>query len=358
MTFTSFSIRAALVASLALAAAACSGRSEAQPAAAEPAAVSITAITAAAQPTDDYLVVTGNVVADEHSDVASDTAGKVIAVFVDRGSIVKVGDPLVRLDVRSASLSAEEARAQLAQARAQSQLATIECDRSTNLYAKGAITKAQFDRAQTECTASLQSVAAADTRLRMAGKAIGDGVIRAPFAGVVAERLVDVGEYVSPGARLAVLVDNKPLRLELTIPEAEVARVTTGQHVAFSVVAHRDEQFHGTVRRIGAELGRNNRSLVVEAEIEDGAEKLRPGMFAEARLVVGQRPLPVVPRSALRKNGQSSRLFAVVNGRAEERIVRVGQDVAGNVAIERGLAADERVIAPLTDAIVDGSRIE
>jgi membrane fusion protein, multidrug efflux system len=358
MTVTTNPIRTALLATLALVAAACSGRSEAQPVAPVQAAVAVAAITAAAQPTDDYLVVTGNVVADEHSDVAADTAGKVVQVFVQRGSAVKAGDPLVRLDVRSASLSAEEARAQLASARAQNQLANLTCERSANLFAKGAITKAQYDREQTECTASVQSVAAADTRLRMAGKAMSDGVIRAPFAGVIAERLVDVGEYVAPGARLAVMVDNKPLRLELTIPEAEVARVSEGQKVAFSVVAHRDLQFHGTVRRLGAELGKSNRSLTVEAAVEDGAGKLRPGMFAEARLVVGQRPLPVVPRTALRKNGASWRLFAVVDGRAEERIVRLGQDVAGGVAIERGLAADERVIAPLTDAVVDGSRLQ
>src|SRR5204863_1222232 len=129
------------------------------------------------------LIVTGTVVPDESCDVAAGIAGKVVAVMVERGDTAKAGDALIRLDTRNAQLGAREANANLEAARAQKQLAQDECARAQSLFDKGAITKSEYEREQTSCTAALQQVTAAEARTQMITKSISDGIVRAPFAG-------------------------------------------------------------------------------------------------------------------------------------------------------------------------------
>lgn len=309
-------------------------------------------------PTPVYLTLTGSIVADDSSDVAADGGGKVIQVLVERGQVVKPLDPLVKLDTRSASIGAEEARAYLAQAEAQRKLAEDECARSQALYERGAIAKSIWERDQAQCTAAVQSVAAAQARVRMAGKTIGDGVVRAPFAGVIAETFVSPGEFVGPGARLVTLVDVTPLKLELAVPEASAPHIKPSHKVELEVTAFPDKTFHATVDRLGVQVGMANRAMTVEAIVDDGAGALVPGMFAEARIAVGEEGRPVIPRAALRKAGSTWRAFVVVDGALEERVVQLGADLGdGRVAIVKGVVAGDSIAAAVTDETVDGLRV-
>ncbi len=303
---------------------------------------------------------TGSVIADRSSPVAADASGKVIAVYVERGDRVKEGQPLARLDVRSAALSASEAHAQLQAARSDAELARIECDRSRALFAKGAIARAQLDQETARCATTTESVAAARARAGMAGKAVKDGIIRAPFAGVISERLVQVGQYVRADSQIAVLVDADPLRLELAVPESLLPTLTIGQTVEFSALARPGQTYYARVSALAAQLDAASRSLDIEAEVVDG-EGLLPGMFVAADLVLRERALPVVPRTALRKSGSSWRLFVVSDGALEERIVQLANPENTNsdsVAIAIGLDAGETVANPLTPELNDGLRVE
>jgi RND family efflux transporter MFP subunit len=152
-------------------------------------------------------------------------------LLVERGATVKFGDPLVRLDASSAALSAQSVRAQLGAAQAQERLAAEECKRAQALLDKGAITRSQYDREITSCTAAAQTVAATKAQLGLVSKSIADGVVRAPFAGRVDGRWVSPGEYVGPGMRLVTLVDDDPLKVELSVPEAYVPRIALDQAV-------------------------------------------------------------------------------------------------------------------------------
>jgi membrane fusion protein, multidrug efflux system len=314
----------------------------------------------AAQPgsVPNQVTVTGTIVADESSDVVPDTSGKVIAVLVSRGQRVKAGDALIKLDTRTASLGVREAQANLESLRAQRKLAEDECSRSQALFDKGAITKSQFERDQAGCTQATQQVAAAEARTQMVTKSISDGVIRAPFAGVVNDTWVSPGEWAAPGNKLVTLVDDDPLKLELQVPESAAPQVKVGQAVEIEAVAFPGQVFPATVTRVSAEVGRQSRALLAEAEVAKGTP-LRPGMFAEARLAIGDAVLPIVPTTALVKRGSTWRVFVVVKGRLEERVVQVGPALSGDrTAILRGVAAGERVANPVTDQVIDGLRVE
>ena len=307
------------------------------------AVVAIPLVTVETLPAPELLTLTGTVVADDSSDVAASVGGKVVRVLVERGSTVKFGEALVQLDAQSAALSAAGVRAQLASARAQEKLAEEECKRSQALLDKGAITRSQYDREMTSCTAAQQAVAATKAQLDLIGKSISDGVVRAPFAGVIAERWVSPGEWVAPGMRLVTLVDDDPLTVELSVPERWVPRMAVGQEVAVSAVAYPDQKFPAKVVRIGTEIGRMTRALTVEAELKPGSS-LRPGMFAEAELTLRHAPMAAVPKAALLARGSTWRLFVLVKGHLEERVVQLGPVLAGGkVALLRGAVAGDRV---------------
>src|SRR5206468_6135167 len=122
-------------------------------------------------------------------------------------------------DARGAGFSAAEARAQVTAARVQSERAKRDCARAKELLGQQAINQAEFDRMTADCQATAAQAEAALAREDMASKAIGDSIIRAPFAGVVDQRTVDVGEYVRAGNPVATVVELDPLRLQLTVPE-------------------------------------------------------------------------------------------------------------------------------------------
>ncbi len=352
-------LRTTLALALATTAAACGTRSEARSGKVDAAAATakIALATVESLPAPDRLTLTGMVKPDESSEVTSSVPGKVLTVLVNRGDRVKLGDPLVRLDASNAALSAQSIRAQLAAAQAQERLADGECKRSQQLFEKGAITRSQFDRDTTSCTAAAQTVAATRAQLQLASKSINDGIVRAPFAGVISERYVAPGEWVGPGVPLVTLVDDDPLRVDLSVPEASVPRIQQGQPVEVTAIAYPGKSYPGKVTKIGTEIGRT-RALVAEAQLAPGSP-LTPGMFAEATLTLGQKPLPAVPKTAVVRRGKTWRLFVVVKDRLEERVVQIGPELPGDkLSIVRGVAVGDRVAATVDELVVDGVKVQ
>jgi RND family efflux transporter MFP subunit len=347
-----------------------------------PAPVKVPLATAVAMPTPQHAVLSGLVVADQRAEVTADTQGKVLNVMVERGKRVKQGDPVVQLDVRNAALGAREAQANLAGARAQRELAEEECKRVKALLDKGAITKSEYDRQITSCTSALQQVTAAEARTQMMVKSVADGIVRAPFDGIVAEKMVAPGEWVAPGKPLFTLVDDDPLKVEISVSEIGVRAVRENARVELTTVADPENTYGATVTRIGAEVGRT-RSLIVEATVDKGTP-LVPGMFTEARVTIGLVERPVIPRSALRGKCNKERelevgtgpggshkiidkekckapwhAFVVAKGgELEERIVQLGPDMGGGkVAVLQGIKAGEKLVEKLDEKIVDGLRV-
>lgn len=331
----------------------CTSVSEARPQAMEvPLAVTLTAATETQVPTT--LALTGTLAASQESDVAADVTGKVLSVGVERGDLVAAGTPLARIDVRAASMQASEARAQLESARAQDAQNRLECGRSETLWARRAISDGERDRDRARCAASAWSVRAAEARASLASKAIGDGVVRAPFAGMIADRPVAAGEYVRPDTRVVTLLQTDTLRLELTVPEADALSIALGQTVRFQVSAVPGATFEGTIRYIGPAVRRGSRDMMVEATVDNAEGRLRPGMFAVSEVSLGRVARVVVPRAALRTEDGTSHVFVAQGNRLDERIVRTGPDAGAAVVVLEGLRAGDRIVASVGPEVVDG----
>lgn len=301
--------------------------------------------------------LTGSLKGFRETDLAANAAGRVMQTNVERGAQVQAGQLLAQLDIRAAALSANEARANADSVRAQETQAKAECERYEQLKAKGAISAMEYDRVSTQCRTLPLSAEAASARARLAAQNVGDGAIRAPFPGVVTERYVDVGEYVRQDTRVLTLVSLDQLRLEMSVPEANVSRVKEGNEVSFSVVAYPDRKFKGKIRFVSGAVRATTRDLVAEAVVDNADKVLLPGMFADVELAVGTRKLPAVPKNAIFDRDGKPNVFVVVGGRLEQRVLSLGPEANGTVSVQKGVALGDKVVTENLPALSNGQPV-
>lgn len=320
--------------------------------------VRVRTAAAAERPMPRYLVLTGSLRASEESDIAADATGKVVQTFSERGQPVKRGQLIAVLDSRSAALAATAADAQARLAQGQLEQARRDCDRAKHLLETAAISQAEFDRQMAQCTTQQWSLAAAEAQGKSATKVLGDTSIRAPFDGIIGERYVNVGQYVQPSTRVASLYNPDPLRLQITVPEASIAAVKPDLPVAFTVAAFGDEAFVGTVKYISPNVREATRDLVIEAVVPNRDGRLKPGMFAVAKVLLASPPTPVVPSAALLRDDTGARVFVVVGKEAEERLVQLGETEGDAVAVLNGVRPGDSVVLEPSADLHDGTRVE
>jgi membrane fusion protein, multidrug efflux system len=302
------------------------------------------------------LRLTGNLRGAKETDLAANVSGMLNATFVERGQTVKEGEVIARVDVRAATLALAEAKVQVENTLVQQSISSADCARYEQLKARGAVTALEYDQVMAKCKVAPISVEAASARQRMAAKNVGDGVIRAPFTGVVTERFVDVGEYVQPSSRVVSLAQVKDLKLEFSLPEQNFPQIHVGASVTFKVAAYPDASFTATVSHISGAV-RNTRDVVVEALVAGGEQKLLPGMFAEVEVTVGEEQLPGVPSSAVfEKNGKKN-VLVLVGDTLEQRVIQPGVSLAANVPVRKGVKVGERVVVADVTQLKNGQRI-
>ncbi len=321
------------------------------------AAVPIATCTVAEGSVPRYLYFTGELRGAKEAMLAADVAGKVVAAPIERGSVVKEGDVVLKLDNRAATLALREAEAALTEANLKADWARDELTRNQSMAKSNAISALEFERLKLNRSSTESAVAAASARRDTAKKALSDTELRAPFTGVVVERLTEVGEFITSSTGVARLVAAKDLRLIIDVPETDVGQVSEGQLVSFTVPAFPSATFNGTVKYLGAALRESTRDLVIEAVLPNADGRLKPGMFAEGRLALAEQRSLMLPVAALRADGRVHKVFVVKDGAVEERLVEIGEQKEDHVEIRQGVSAGEVVLlSPGIDA-TDGMKV-
>ncbi len=186
-------------------------------------------------------------------------------------------------------------------------------------------------------------VAQRRAEMNFAKKQLADTSIKAPFDGIVQQRRASLGEILETGTPLLVIADVDPLRLRLEIPERESLQVRSGQALRISV-GERTNHFPAEIHRVSPMLSESNRMLVAEADVP-ATPALRPGLFAQATIVLSQSDLAIsIPESAVTSFVGIEKIFVVQNGKAQDKNVRTGRRSNGFVEIENGIAAGDVVI--------------
>jgi len=374
----------------------CSAQPTSAAESAEPAPVAVRVAAVRSQSIDRFLRVTGSLAADEQAEVAAETGGRVMATPVERGTRVSAGAVLIRLSSQEADASLREADANAAQiearlgltsgqpfdpahvpevlnAKASLDWAEADFNRIRALLDQKVVSQSEFDQKQTQMQAARQqyrtaqnaaqqsylSLRAARARVDLARKTAADTVVKAPFAGLVAERVVSTGDYVTRGMKVATVVRINPLRVELTVPEQYLSQVKEGQAVKLTVDAYAGETFSAKVRFVSPALKTDQRALTVEAIAPNADSRLKPGLFATAFL---QKPTAapalLVPTTAVETIAGTSRLYVVKGQKAEERIVTTGERVGDRIEIATGVAAGETVAVNPRGKLTDGTRLQ
>ncbi len=369
--------------------------SAATPAVTAAEAVTLTTASVDLRPIERHLRVTGSLLADEQAEVSAELAGRVTATPVERGTRVPAGALLVRISASETSAQLQEAEANAGQIEARLGLtahetfdsrrvpdvmnaqaaldwAEAEFARIQSLLDQKVVSKSEWEQRRTQVEAARQqykvavnlaeqsyrSLQAARARVSLANKSMADTSVRAPFAGLVAERAVSVGDYVTKGARVATVVSIDPLRVELTVPEQAIAQIKVGQRVRLTVDAYPGEEFEATIRFVSPSVRVDQRALTVEAIAPNKDGRLKPGLFATAFIQQAEpTPALTVPAAAVETVSGTSRVYVVKDGKTEERIVTIGQKVDVRVEITSGVKDGELVVAEPRGRITDGMAV-
>jgi membrane fusion protein (multidrug efflux system) len=308
-------------------------------------ALTVTIEPVAVQRVERTVDFVGTLHADAEAEVATEVDGRLISIAADLGDQVTEGQVLATLD--DATLAA-----QLREATATLQKTTTEEQRARRLKEQGVMSQQEFD-----AISSAQDVALA--KRDVLAIQLGHTKIRAPFAGRIARRLVDVGNYVRVGTPIFVLVADDTLRLRGEIPERFAADLKIGQDVRGSVEAYPDDVITGRLARVSAAADPKSRALTVEAVVPNEDGRLKVGFFCKAAILTRSdaRAL-VVPVEALVDFAGVTRVFVVDDeGTAHAREVETGLRLGPRVEIVSGVDADERVATSALGRLSDGARV-
>jgi membrane fusion protein, multidrug efflux system len=288
----------------------------------------------------DSLEAIGTIVAVQGVNMMPEVAGTVSEIAFQSGSVVARGDLLVRLDT-----SYEEA--QLRAAEAQVNLAKINVDRAQKLRADNTVSQSEFDTAD----ATWKQVQANADAIRAA---IEKKTIRAPFAGRVGIRLVNLGEYLDTGKAIVSLQSLAPVNADFSIPQQELSRLKTGMRVRVSTDTYTNRPFEGILTAINPALDAATRNVRLQATLENADHLLRPGMFARIELLLPtEQDVLIVPATSVLSAPYGDSVYVIESSPAtngepaktivRQQFVRTGRTRGDFVSVVSGLKPGQKV---------------
>jgi RND family efflux transporter MFP subunit len=220
------------------------------------------------------------------------------------------------------------------------------------------IAEAQLESDRAALRVAEAEVARRDASLGIMKKRLGDTTVRAPFAGVVAKRHVNAGEYVKENTALFTVVALDPLKYTGTVPERFAPDLMVNQRIELAVEAYRGRTFSGQVTRVSPAVEMQTRSLAVEGRVVNGDGRLRPGFFAKGAVLTRKESgVPFVPAEAVVYFVGISKVFVVGDGKVEERLVRAGARQGAWVEIAEGIKPGETVAVSNLSQLFNGAPV-
>lgn len=290
---------------------------------------------AATQEWEDTIQSVGSLQAVQGATLTSEVGGTVVEIAVENGAAVTKDALLIRLDT-----SVEEA--QLAAAEARLQLAGLQLERSKSLLAQNTISQSEFDSAS--ATAKAANADVANIRAQLAKK-----TIRAPFAGRVGIRMVNLGQTLAVGAQVIPLQSLDPIFIDFNLPQQRLSTIAVGQALRVKI-AGLDQALEGKITAINPEVDSSTRNVRVQGTLANPAEQLRPGMFADVTIVRPvKRSVVAVPATAIihAPFGDSVYVVEEKDGKtiARQQFVRISGSQGDFVAVVEGISAGARVVS-------------
>lgn len=318
-----------------------------------------------------YLTFNGDIKAEFEVKVFSKIPDRIEAFFVDEGDRVAKGDPIAKIVATTIEQGALQAEAGLTAARAQEANLRVEFERANRLYKENAMSRQQFDAIQTQFEAASAQVQQAEAALTSARSTLKDAMITAPISGIIGKRYYETGDMAAPALPVVSIVQTENVKIEVDATEEDFGKLKVGQSAEVSVRSYPDEAFKGIVSKISPILDPLTRMAVVEVLLSNPAQKLRPGMYAEVKIITGIiEDVLVVPRYAVIEstslenvNGRDEVIrnfyVYVVNdsSKAEQRKLEVSYVNHIQLAVTAGVDVGDRLVVAGQNNLRDGSAV-
>jgi multidrug efflux system membrane fusion protein len=320
----------------------------------KPPPAQISAVTAKSEAVPHFASAIGSLAAIHQVTVTPEVGGRVTAILFSPGATVNSGDPLVQLN------DAPD-RGDLANYEAQARYAEVTLQRNSSLVKKQFVSQDTVDQNQAQLDE-------ARAQILKTGAIIAQKLIRAPFAGRLGVRQIDLGQYLSPGMPIVTLTDLKELYVNFTLPTTDRAAIALGQSVNVTADAFPGRTFTATIATIEPQIRADTRTMMMQATLANPDEALLPGMFVNAAVVLPPEPDRVVlPETAVdytlygdsvyvvREDGKDAAGKPVL--KAFRTPVKTGDRWAENVAILSGVTPGELVVAAGQIKLQDGAPV-
>jgi len=303
---------------------------------------------------ESLLATVGSVTAVQGVELRAELAGTVREIAFESGATAAKGQVLVRLET-----SSEEA--QLRSAEAQAELSRLNLERARDLRAQGVLSQSDLDSRD---AAFRQTAGEVD----IVRAVIAKKTIRAPFAGRLGIRSVNLGQFVNPGDAIVSLHVLDPVYVDFSLPEQQLTQIQRAMAVRVTTDATPGRVFAGKVTALNPEVDASTRSIKVQATVANGGGEMRPGMFARVQLVLPEtQPLLVIPATAVLHAPYGDSVFVITDVRDEKTgttvkqvqmtTVRLGETRGDFVAVTNGLHAGQTVATSGVFKLRNGSPV-
>jgi membrane fusion protein (multidrug efflux system) len=306
----------------------------------QPPPEAVTTVRAKAERWPSSVEAIGTVEAVHGVTVAADLPGLVSRIEFESGKKVRAGEVLVRLDTR-------QEQAQLAAAQAQRSLTTVNFERMKGLREKGITSQAEYDKAAAEHKQAVAQTGEAQA-------SIGRKTIRAPFTGVLGIRQVNLGQYLKPGDPIVSLQSLDPIYVNFSVPQQQLGDLRVGAEVRVTAQGVEDAGATGTITALNSIVDEATRNVEIQATLGNPEEKLRPGMFVQAQVVLGaSSPVIAIPASAINYAPYGNSVFIVGQMKGpdgkpytgvRQQFVKLGGGRGDQVAVVSGIKPGDEVV--------------
>jgi RND family efflux transporter MFP subunit len=288
--------------------------------------------------------IEGLVEATRQSTVSAQISGRIKEILFDVGSRVNKGQVILRIDERETAQALAGSNAQVLQAQATLQNAKANYERSKQLFEQKFISQSALDKAQADYQVARAQAAASEAGAGQASLAHGYSAVVAPYGGVVAARLVEVGEMVEPGKPMMVGFDPAEMRVIVSVPQYKLPDIGTHPKVMVEVPSL-NRWVNAASATVQPLADARTHSTLVRVDLPANEAGVYPGMFVRAHFVVGKASRLVIPGSAVLHRSEVVAVYVVdATGGVKLRQVRLGETFAdGTVEVLAGLNPGEQV---------------
>ena len=333
----------------------------------QPPPEAVTTIVAQEEKWPAALSAIGTVAAVQGVTVSADLPGIVAHIAFESGAFVNEGDLLVQLDTKQEQAQLAQQQARLAAVEAARELARLNFERMSGLVNDGAITRAEYDRAAAEQKQSVAEQAQTEAQIEEIRATIARKTIRAPFSGVLGLRQVNLGQYLSGGSSIVPLQSLDPIYVNFGLPQQDAGQVRVGQPVRITAENVAGFAFTGRVTAINSIVDEATRNVQIQATLANSKDKLRPGMFVQAEVLLGaNQPAVTLPASAISYAPYGDSVFVVENLKdpkgheyvgVRQQFVKIGPARGDQIAVLSGIKPKEEIVTSGVFKLRNGSAV-